>query len=77
MMLILDQGARFLCKGVNARYAYEFFQQIPIHNMRYIAGIGMASLEDWEYAGVDKDQAVTRAIIMLGALIHSEDPQGS
>lgn len=72
MILILDQGARYLCRGVNARYAYEFFLQIPIHTIKYITARGMATLEEWEFAGVDKHQAIIRALIMLGALVHSE-----
>lgn len=74
MILILDQGAKHVCKGVNARYAYEVFERIPIHSVRYITDRGMASLKDWEAAGMDKDQAIIRVIIMLGTLVHSEDP---
>lgn len=75
MILILDQGARYVCKGVNARYAYDFFQEIPVHTIKYITTRGMAKLEEWEFAGVDKDQAIIRAIIMLGALVYSEKPK--
>jgi hypothetical protein len=51
IILLLDQGARRVCKGPNARYAFEFFQQIPIHTIKYITNRGIASLEDWEAAG--------------------------
>ena len=74
IILTLDQGARYLCRGINARYAYDYFQQIPIHTIRYVTDAGMARLRDWEAAGVDKDQAMVRALVMLGVLARSEDP---
>lgn len=75
IILTLDHGARYLCTGVNSRYAYEFFQQVPIHTIKYITSQGMARLSEWEAAGIDKQQAIIRALMMLGCLVRSEDPE--
>lgn len=75
IILTLDQGARYLCKGVGSRYAYEFFLQVPVHAIKFITTRGMARLSDWEAAGVEKNQAIIRALVMLGTLVHSEDPE--
>lgn len=73
VIVTLDQGARYVCKGVNARYVYEFFQPIALHTIKTVAGQGMAHLRDWEAAGIDRNQAMIRALTSLGALIHSEN----
>lgn len=74
MIAVLDQGAKSVCKGVNSRYSYGFFQQIPMHTIKYISSHGVARLKDWEAAGVDKHQAMMRAVVMIGSLVESEDP---
>ena len=51
IILLLDLGARQVCKGANKRYVFEFFQQIPLHTIKYITNQSVASLEDWEAAG--------------------------
>ena len=75
IILTLDHGARYLCTGANSRYAYEFFQPIPVHTIKSITSQGIAKLSEWEAAGVDKHQAIIRALTMLGCLVHSEDPE--
>ena len=73
MILTLDQGALHVCKGVNARYIFHFFQLITVHSVKKITHYGTAHLTDWEAAGVDKNQAILRSLTMIAALIHSEN----
>ncbi|KAK3701772.1 hypothetical protein LTR37_015292 [Vermiconidia calcicola] len=74
MVLILDQGSRFLCKGTNARYIYHFFDRIALATIKsMLSGGRSAALSDWEAAGIDKDQAGVRMLVLIAALAHSED----
>lgn len=75
LILTLGLGARYVCTGVDSRYAYEYFLPIPVHTIKYITNAGMATLRQWEAAGVDKQQAIIRALMMLGCLVHSEDAE--
>lgn len=75
IILTLSLGARYVCTGVNSRYAYEYFHQIPIHTIKYITSRGMAKLSEWEAAGIDKQQAIIRVLMMLGCLVRSEDSE--
>ena len=72
ILLTLDQGSRCLCKGVNTRYIYDFFEHITTHTVKFIVSRGMAHLDDWEAAGIDRNQAITRSLAMLSTLVHSE-----
>lgn len=74
MILILDQGSRILCKGTDARYIYHLFDRIALATINLSLSDGRsAALSDWEAAGIDKDQAAVRMLVLVAALAHSED----
>jgi hypothetical protein len=72
-ILLLSRGSRVVCKGVNARYVYDYFQPIAIRMISGIIGDGAAvNLSDWEAAGIDKNQAIIRMLMTAWVLIESD-----
>jgi hypothetical protein len=73
VILILGHGARRVCKGEDARYIFQFFEPICLHMINSILGDGgNVNISDWEAAGIDKDHAILRMVLLIAPLGLSE-----
>jgi hypothetical protein len=76
LVLILDQGPRYSCKGVNARYIYEYFDLISREFLDYLVDLPEQQnpfrFQTWKSAGVPLDHAWLRLSMLLAPIVHSE-----
>ena len=75
VVLVLDQGGRYLCKGVNGRYVYQFFDVLTllVINTLVAEDGDILNLTAWENCGIHQGHAILRMLMLLAPLVHSKD----
>jgi uncharacterized protein (DUF924 family) len=76
IILILDQGPRHLCKGVNARYTYDYFGVLARNLTSYLLSLPPAqnpfNITTWASSGIGLSHTFLRISMLLAPLCHSD-----
>ncbi|KAE8454676.1 hypothetical protein EG329_000299 [Mollisiaceae sp. DMI_Dod_QoI] len=79
VILILDQAPRYLCKGIHARYIYDYFGVFARDLTSYFLSLPPShnpfNLQTWLNAGIDISHAFLRISMLMAPLCHSDDPK--
>jgi uncharacterized protein (DUF924 family) len=76
LILFLDQGPRYVCKGAGKRYIYEYFDIISRKVVGWLMELSAEEnpfcMQSWSRVGISWDQAIVRISMLLAPLVHSE-----
>ena len=77
LVLLLDQGSRHVCKGVNARYICHFFDLLCLRTIQELLDLpsnqSPFDASVWMESGFRFDQALIRIVMFHAPIVHAED----
>lgn len=76
VILILDQAPRYLCKGIHARYIYDYFGILARDLTSYLLSLATQNpfnIQVWLDAGYEVSHAFLRISMLMAPLCHSDD----
>lgn len=76
IILLLDQGPRHLCKGVDARYTYDYFGVLARNLVSHFFSLPPTqnpyNLTTWTSTGIELSHGFLRISMLLAPLCHSD-----